>query len=117
MARFAVTAVLLALVAVLTPSSSGADPVSAIAVAGHRTAALAEALSEEDPNRECRKGPEPRAFSAATQRSRHHRNADRVDRSAGAGVALPAPEPVPLAAATDHLRTRRTPSALQVFRN
>ncbi|WP_433269856.1 hypothetical protein ACQPZF_08150 [Actinosynnema sp. CS-041913] len=117
MARVVVTAVLLALVAVLTPSPAGADYVVAVAVTAHRTGVPVEALSEEDPNRECRKGPEPRAFSAAGQRFGHQRQTGQADRAAGAYPAARLPEPVLLGAATDHLHTRLTPSSLQVFRN
>lgn len=112
MTRVAVTAVLLALVAVLTPSPVGAGHPLISTASGVRTQ-VPEALSEEDPTREGRKTPETRAFSAAAQRS-------GSDRPAGAPLSAATararhPEPAPLA--TDHPRARLTPSVLQVFRN
>ncbi|CCH28838.1 hypothetical protein ABZ816_27945 [Actinosynnema sp. NPDC047251] len=112
MTRIAATAVLLALLAVLTPSLTGPGHPPVAGALGHRVIA-AEALSEEEPNRESRKVPETRAFSAVPQRFGPDRPAELRPRAATARARHP--EPAPLA--TDHPRARLTPSALQVFRN
>ncbi|MEU4802628.1 hypothetical protein [Actinosynnema sp. NPDC023587] len=112
MTRVAVTAVFLALVAVLTPSQTGPGHLAALATTGHRIT-IAEALSEEEPNRESRKVPEARTFSAASQRFGPDRSTEPPVRPA-AGRARHT-EPAPLA--TGHRPARLTPSALQVFRN
>ncbi|MEV0681152.1 hypothetical protein AB0I60_32000 [Actinosynnema sp. NPDC050436] len=112
MARVAVTAVLLALVAVLTPSPTGAGHLVALAATGHRPA-VTETLSEEEPNRESRKIPETRAFSAAAQRLGPDRPATTADYPAARRARHPEPAPPARGRRPD----RPTPSALQVFRN
>ncbi|RKT53182.1 hypothetical protein [Saccharothrix australiensis] len=117
MARAVVAAVLLALVAVLTPAPSGPEHVLLTAVPGNRAPTPNEALSEEEPNREHRKGPEPRTLSSAQRAGHQHRACPSLRPGAAACARVEPPEPVPLDPATDHLHTRLTPSTLQVFRN
>ncbi len=114
MARVVVAALLLALVAVCAPPPTGGGHVAAFAVTGHRVAP-AEAPAEEDPNRECRKGPEPRAFSTASQRFARQQT-DREPVRPGIGCA-PRRPPEPAPPAGDRRPDRPTPAALQVFRN
>ncbi|GAA1333393.1 hypothetical protein [Saccharothrix algeriensis] len=119
MARAVVTAVLLALVAVLTPAQSGPGHVGALAAPAQRAPAPlpGEGLSEEEPGRESRKGPELRAFSAVARAAGRHHRMGLAERAALRRAAPRLPEPARLDAATDHLHTRLTPSTLQVFRN
>ncbi|MEJ2858859.1 MULTISPECIES: hypothetical protein [unclassified Saccharothrix] len=112
MKRVAAFVALLALVAVLTPSPTG--PVH-VAVAGYQS--TAPAPFEEDPNRECRKGPEPRTCASTTQRPGDGRRFVVPDRVPVGRAPTRAAHLLPRVAAADHLYTRLTPQVLQVFRN
>ena len=115
MARVVVVAIALALVAVLAPAPFGHVGVVRAAPVGH-----AAGGSEEEPARECRKGPEPRSWSTrswpARPAARSHHNAPGdvpgTTRRAAARTTPPVGR-----GREEHLRSWTTPSALQVFRN
>ncbi|MFI9813663.1 hypothetical protein [Saccharothrix variisporea] len=113
MKRVAAFAALLALVAVFTPSPTG--PVHLAAVSGYQ--ATTPAPSEEEPNRECRKGPEPRTCASSTQRPGAARREQAPDGVPVGRAPIRAAHLLPRVAAADHLHTRLTPPVLQVFRN
>jgi hypothetical protein len=112
MKRVAVFAALLALVAVFTPSPTG--PAHAV-VAGYQV--TTPPPSEEDPNRECRKGPEPRTCASSTPRPGAGHRTGVPDRAPTGRAPSRAAHLLPRVAAADHLHTRLTPPVLQVFRN
>ena len=111
MARVVVAAIALVLVAVLAPSPFGHVGLARAAPVGHTAAG-----PEEEPARECRKGPESRSCSTrswpARPVARPHRDVPGTTRRATVSTSPPVGR-----GREEHLRSWTTPSALQVFRN
>ncbi|MEU4739337.1 hypothetical protein AB0G02_02580 [Actinosynnema sp. NPDC023658] len=113
MTRVVVVALALALAALLAPSPFAQAQVPRAVATGHAVTTG----SEEEPTRECRTAPEPRAWSPRSSSAGPVAGPTRRAPAARHRDVTEHDTPPVARGRQEHLRSWSTPSALQVFRN